>query len=302
MREKEAILYTIIIPHKNEPVLLQRCLDSIPLKQDVEVVIVDDDSDEEIVDFNNFPGLNRKNTKVVFLKGIDSKGAGNARNIGLEKAKGKWILFCDADDYFTEFFYLTVKKYENSDYHIIIFNIDIPKGINYQGSTYQNIINNYDETKEESLQDVKFKIWTPWAKLYNKDFINRIGVKFESRRVGNDAFFVISANNNTDKIEIDKTKIYYHYYNNHGLSHKKKQSLDSFLDRMEIDIWRRNLYRQKKLYRYLDGAGIYQVLIEVYKVYGLKAFFKTFYKSFKYGANFTCPIKYKLKKILMPNG
>ena len=30
--------YTIIIPHKNIPLLLQRCLDSIPLRQDIQVV------------------------------------------------------------------------------------------------------------------------------------------------------------------------------------------------------------------------------------------------------------------------
>ena len=52
------INYSIIIPHKNIPNLLQRCLDSIPNREDVQIIVVDDNSDPNIVDFDKFPGLN----------------------------------------------------------------------------------------------------------------------------------------------------------------------------------------------------------------------------------------------------
>ena len=71
--------YSIIIPHKNTPDLLYRCINSIPQRKDLEIIIVDDNSSENIVDFDNFPGLNRENTTVIFNKA--GKGAGNARNI-----------------------------------------------------------------------------------------------------------------------------------------------------------------------------------------------------------------------------
>ena len=90
-------LYSIIIPHKNSPELLSRCLDSIPNRDDLQVVIVDDNSDENIVDFSIFPGLSRKNTNVIFNK--ESRGAGYARNLGLAESNSKWLLFADADDY-----------------------------------------------------------------------------------------------------------------------------------------------------------------------------------------------------------
>jgi glycosyltransferase involved in cell wall biosynthesis len=38
--------YSFIIPHKNCPDLLQRCVDSIPDRDDVQVIVVDDNSDE----------------------------------------------------------------------------------------------------------------------------------------------------------------------------------------------------------------------------------------------------------------
>ena len=82
--------FSIIIPHKNLPHLLQRCLDSIPARDDLEIIVVDDDSSEELVDFKSFPGTDRPDVKVIFDK--QSKGAGAARNIGINKATGKWLL------------------------------------------------------------------------------------------------------------------------------------------------------------------------------------------------------------------
>ena len=90
--------FTIIIPHRDCPDLLQRCLDSIPERENVQVIVVDDNSDPSIVDFDRFPGKGRDNVKIVFTK--EGKGAGYARNVGLEYATGEWIVFSDADDYF----------------------------------------------------------------------------------------------------------------------------------------------------------------------------------------------------------
>ena len=49
------INYSVIIPHKNIPKLLQRCLDSIPVRDDLQVIVVDDNSDLDVVDFSHFP-------------------------------------------------------------------------------------------------------------------------------------------------------------------------------------------------------------------------------------------------------
>lgn len=64
----EKLMYSIIIPHKNIPHLLQRCLDSIPQRKDVQIIIIDDDSSPEIVDFVHFPGQNRTDVEVVLQR------------------------------------------------------------------------------------------------------------------------------------------------------------------------------------------------------------------------------------------
>ena len=92
------INYSIIIPHKNTPNYLLRCLDSIPLRDDVQVIVVDDNSNPEKVDFDHFPQWKGKHYEYYLTK--EGRGAGFARNIGLEHAVGKWLLFADADDFF----------------------------------------------------------------------------------------------------------------------------------------------------------------------------------------------------------
>lgn len=47
-------LFTIIIPHKDIPDLLMRCLKSIPVSEDIQVIVVDDNSSEaDVIFFKN---------------------------------------------------------------------------------------------------------------------------------------------------------------------------------------------------------------------------------------------------------
>src|SRR5690606_31308962 len=114
-----SINYSIIIPHKNIPDLLSRCLASIPDKEEFQVIIVDDNSDSNKVDFKNFPGLNRSNTEIYFTK--RGKGAGYARNIGLRHAKGKWLIFADSDDFFNPCFETVINQHVDSKADVIYF-------------------------------------------------------------------------------------------------------------------------------------------------------------------------------------
>ena len=92
------ILCSIIIPHHNLVSLLKRCLDSIPDRCDFEVIVVDDNSNSESISKLKLLDIH-KNVNIIYTH--EGKGAGYARNVGIERAKGKWVLFCDSDDFFT---------------------------------------------------------------------------------------------------------------------------------------------------------------------------------------------------------
>ena len=73
------ILYSIIIPHKDIPCLLQRCLDSIPPRDDVQIIVADDDSSPDVVDFAHFPGSDRADVEIygaqneTYIEGWEEK-------------------------------------------------------------------------------------------------------------------------------------------------------------------------------------------------------------------------------------
>ena len=56
------INYSIIIPHKNSPELLERCLNSIPERKDIEIIVVDDCSNE-----NGRPQIDREGVEIIYV-------------------------------------------------------------------------------------------------------------------------------------------------------------------------------------------------------------------------------------------
>ena len=73
------ITYSFIIPHHNTPELLARCIYSIPNRDDVEIIVVDDNSDEDKKACSS-----RLDVRIIFIDKEHTKGAGHARNVGLE--------------------------------------------------------------------------------------------------------------------------------------------------------------------------------------------------------------------------
>ena len=174
------ILYTFIIPHKNSLSLLQRCIDSIPQREDVEIIVVDDNSEKK-------PIINRKGVSVICLDSQNSKWAGHARNVGMSMAQGKWLLFADADDYYCDRLLETLDLYSNYDVDVIYFNFC---RVDYNLSIEQNsIIMNYSGTPNE-LDLIKYKMNAPWNKMIKRQFVVKNNIKFEETINGNDMFFL----------------------------------------------------------------------------------------------------------------
>ena len=97
-------LISVIVPIYNVEMYLNRCVDSI-LKQsytNLEVILVDDggiDSCPQLCD-----EYEKKDSRVKVIHKTNG-GLSDARNAGLEVAKGKFVSFIDADDYLSVDFY-----------------------------------------------------------------------------------------------------------------------------------------------------------------------------------------------------
>lgn len=91
---------SIIIPVYNGALLLYRCLDSIfnqKTQYSYEVILVDDGSTDNSVELIKA----REETNIVLYQ-QQNAGPAVARNKGMELAKGKYVAFIDADDYWND--------------------------------------------------------------------------------------------------------------------------------------------------------------------------------------------------------
>ncbi|MEU8251512.1 glycosyltransferase family 2 protein [Nonomuraea sp. NPDC048916] len=98
---EEAVDVSVVIPARNARPYLDRCLTSA-LVQRVrkEIVVVDDGSTDGTAELLElYASYHRASVKVVHLDGFGGRGAGRPRNVGLEHATGRYVFFCDADDY-----------------------------------------------------------------------------------------------------------------------------------------------------------------------------------------------------------
>ena len=92
-------LVSIIVPvYNTKECYLFKCIKSLTLQDyiNIEIILVDDGSNEITAEFCD--NLALKNDKIkVFHK--TNGGVSSARNLGLEKAEGEYILFVDSDDW-----------------------------------------------------------------------------------------------------------------------------------------------------------------------------------------------------------
>ena len=87
---------SIIVPIYNAEKYLNRCIDSLvnQTKKELEIILINDgstDSSEDII--NSY-----KDSRIKHFSN-KNQGIGKTRNFGLKKATGKYIMFCDSDDY-----------------------------------------------------------------------------------------------------------------------------------------------------------------------------------------------------------
>lgn len=253
----ESINYTFIIPHKNIPDLLQRCLNSIPRREDIQIIVVDDNSDPEKVDFEHFPGVGEPCVEVYFTK--EGKGAGYARNVGLKHAKGKWLLFADADDYFKNVDIL-LNKYKYAIADVIFFNslsVNTVNKLTSFGNQINNAMSAYSDDKLKNY--LRFYCGVPWCKVVNRDLLEKYKILFDEVPKHNDTMFSLKVGYYASNIYIDKDIYYVNYCRKNSISNESNY-VDTLYSTIVVAV---NYY----LFAYTHGISDYDKLIVCYRLY-----------------------------------
>lgn len=183
--------YSIVIPSKNHPELLRRALASIPRRDDIQVIVVDDASDPAKVDFTDYPGLGDSGVEVVFTK--EGRGGGYARNEGLKRVTGRWTFFLDSDDFFTPDSLTLMDRHLEEDADIVFFNITsvFSDNLTYSRRHLSRSVyfTEFDGARREFC--CRYLYTEPWGKMFRTSFLREGGFRFDETPLANDFKFSI---------------------------------------------------------------------------------------------------------------
>ena len=112
--------YSIVIPVYNVEKYIKRCLDSVfnQTEKDYEVIVIDDGCTDDSIDI-----VRKYDVEIITIK---HASVSHARNLGVEKAKGEYLIFLDSDDYWDKDLLKNISKslYNTS---VILFHSGIGK-------------------------------------------------------------------------------------------------------------------------------------------------------------------------------
>ena len=114
---------SVIIPVYNQEELVIRALDSIPNRNDIEIIIIDDGSTD-----NTFNVIEKRLKRhYTLIKNGRNQGVGKTVNKGYDHAQGEYIVLLGSDDYFyTDKFEEIIPELDGTD--LVYFDMQVNNG------------------------------------------------------------------------------------------------------------------------------------------------------------------------------
>ncbi|MBS0043582.1 glycosyltransferase family 2 protein [Shewanella sp. M16] len=196
------IKVSVIIPYHNSRESLVKLLNSIPDYEWLEVLIVNDHSDDISTIVSEF-------SRVKYLKQINGKRwAGAARNLGIQYSQGEYLVFADSDDYFLPEAFELIQSMLVCEFDLLFFS---PVSETESGSRsirhlgYKKLVEDY---LESNSNDIKYRFHVPWSKVVKKDLVIKNDIYFDEVIASNDVNFSLKVACYAKKIIADNRSIY----------------------------------------------------------------------------------------------
>lgn len=208
---------------------LHRCVDSILAQTctDFELLLIDDGSNDKSPLICDEYASSDSRIHVFHKK---NGGVSTARNMGLDNAKGEYVVFVDADDavkncYLSSFD--TTVDFCQTSYVSKSNELCIPfpiKRMKFTRDIASRIIKH------------QYLIIGPWGKCFKKRIIEENCLRFEVNiHLGEDAIFIYNYLYKCKTASIDCSTTYYYYVGNENSLSKRKYSYDMMVNKWEAD-------------------------------------------------------------------
>ena len=275
--QSRPVILSVVSPVYNGAKYLEPFLRSV-LQQSFphfELIMVDDGSTDSSIEIIK---TYQKKDSWFHLIGQIHKGAGSARNFGLSRAKGQYIIFLDCDDWFSEDFFKTmIDRIEADQSDIAICEFFI-----YNQQTGEMGKSAIPETRNQKIErtNLVFDIFAPnpWTKLYRISFLKKKELLFQEIPSCNDWSFAYTSLACAEKISvIRKPLVYYRTKTTTSISsYRYKRTKDIV---WAIKYLRQELKSRALFSQYKEGfarKSISHLVYEALSDQGVKVFYVLF--------------------------
>lgn len=186
--------YSVIIPVYNAERTLRRCLDSLVGQRfsDYELLLINDGS----TDGSDAICREYANTySCIRYFAKENGGVSSARNLGLEQAKGEYILFVDSDDYVSQdYFALLSHTLESNAVDLLMFGYRNFGGVSTEwdtGEFYEDSEVGIAERASSAVRQYLFS--SLWSKAFKRQIIEQHNIRFANDlAIGEDQTFIFT--------------------------------------------------------------------------------------------------------------
>ena len=281
-------LVSVIVPVYKTEKYLNHCINSIvgQTYNNLEIILVDDGSPDRCPAICDL--WKEKDERIKVFHQVNA-GGGQARNLALDKSKGKFVIFVDSDDYIAPFMIEFLYKQFQDDVDIVECGYCITHNDNAEfdeeseGYRWESF-----GAEEAVLENIKDRIFRQiiWNKMYRKSVVG--DVRFPVRKNIDDEFWTYQVLGTARKVIYTNKVLYAYRQQENSVMHslnavRRFQALEAKLQRHEYickympvlknesicNIWFTCLY-QGQLLLINSNKDIWKELTEILKKYPIR--------------------------------
>lgn len=214
---------SIIVPVYNSEKYIERCLNSVISQtyKNIEIIIVDDGSSD-----NSFNVISKFDDKRIKYFRKENEGVSIARNYGIKRASGEYLLFVDSDDYISrDMVQELVKQTEGLSEIIFCNNLEIW----YNKEEERRLFISIEElSKNNVIREIASgRAGLVCSKLVSKKVIDDNNITFDKNlKVGEDQLFFLAVAEKSDEFKyVDKPLYFYDRTNENSATIKYQHNL-----------------------------------------------------------------------------
>ena len=182
----------------------------------------------------------------------EGRGAGFARNIGLKHAKGDWLVFADADDFFTDDFSSILDEMVDAKEDLIFFASksvlsDDPTVPAVRTKYLNEYISAFLNGEQESEANLRCRCPIPTCKIIRRSIVEKNNISFSETMWSNDVFFSAQVSCFADSIRVTDKVGYVFTVRTGSLVFDFCGSRKEVLDRIQETLKSERLYARHRI-------------------------------------------------------